>query len=193
MRQGRLDHLLGMIYLLTRPVAEGRAEPVRHGRRMIDDYRLWGSRTWRHMAFHPFDEGEEIWHGSSPATRNASLSEGRALAVVVGDVHETPHRTRDNTDFPPPLRTRKARLRLACPALARRNGAPHGRNAGGESDPPDFAAGAPRGRARVEARVETRTAPLCPSCGEVALTTVIPGGKAIGRPVALTVDECCCV
>ena len=31
-----------------------------------------------------------------------------------------------------------------------------------------------------------------PSAG-VALTTVIPGGKASGRPVALTVDECCCV
>ena len=25
----------------------------------------------------------------------------------------------------------------------------------------------------------------------VALTTEIPGGKASGRPVALTVDECC--
>ena len=114
------------------------------------------------MAFHPFDEGEEIWHGSDPATHNASLSEGGALAVVVGDFPETPHRRRDNTDFPRLMRQREARLHLACPPLARRNGAPHERDAGGESDPTLFAAGAPRGRARVEARVETRTAPLCP-------------------------------
>ena len=46
------------------------------------------------------------------------------------------------------------------------------------------------GGARVEARVETRSAPFAPPCGEVALTTMIPGGKASGRPVAVTVDEC---
>ena len=130
------------------------------------------------MAFHPFDEGEEIWHGSDPATHNASLSEGGALAVVVGEFPETPQRTRDNTDFPPPLRTRKARLRLACLALARRNGAPHERDAGGESDPPVFAAGAPRGRARVEARVETRTAPFAPLAGR----SLSPQGSLAGRP-----------
>ena len=32
MRQGRLDHLPGMVRFLTRPVPEGRAETVRHGR-----------------------------------------------------------------------------------------------------------------------------------------------------------------
>ncbi len=32
MRQGRLDHLPGMVSLLTCPVPEGRAEPVRHRR-----------------------------------------------------------------------------------------------------------------------------------------------------------------
>ena len=37
--------------------------------------------------------------------------------------------------------------------------------------PPFFGAGAPRGRAKVAA--------LCPPCGEVALSTVILGGKAI--------------
>ncbi len=63
--------------------------------------------------------------------------------------------------------------------LARRNGAPHERGAGGESDPTLLTAGAPRGRAKVAARV----AALCPSCGEVALTTLIPGGKAI-EPLA---------
>ena len=114
------------------------------------------------MAFHPFDEGEEIWHGSDPATHNASLSEGGAFAVVVADFPETPHRTRDNTDFPRQMRKSEAKLRLACAPPARRNGAPHGRAAGGESDPPFLSADAPRGRARVEARVETRTAPLYP-------------------------------
>ncbi len=32
MRQGRLDHLPGMVCLLSRPVPEGRAESVRHRR-----------------------------------------------------------------------------------------------------------------------------------------------------------------
>ena len=48
-------------------------------------------------------------------THNASLSEGRALPVVVRDFPETPHQTRDDTDFPRPLRKSEARLRLACP------------------------------------------------------------------------------
>ena len=55
---------------------------------------------------------------------NASLSDGGALAVVVRDFSETPHGTRDNTDFPRPMRDREARRRLACPpspgATARR-------------------------------------------------------------------------
>ena len=68
------------------------------------------------------------------------------------------------------------------PPLARRNGAPHERGAGGESDPTLLTAGAARGRTKVAA--------LCPPCGEVALTTVIPGGKAIERPCAFMVDEC---
>ena len=69
-----------------------------------------------------------------------------------------------------------ALLRVAsCPPLAWRNGAPHERGAGGESDPHFFGAGAPRGRTKVAAKV----AALCPPCREVALSTVIPGGKAI--------------
>ena len=76
-------------------------------------------------------------------THNAFLSEGGALAFVVMEVPETPHQTRDDTDFPRRLRKGEARLRLACPPLARRNGAPHERGAGGESDPPHFGADAP--------------------------------------------------
>ena len=62
---------------------------------------------------------------------------------MVEDLPETAHQTRDNTDFPRPPRKSEARLRLACPPLARRNRAPHGRGAGGESDPPIFGADAP--------------------------------------------------
>ena len=46
------------------------------------------------------------------------------LAVVVGVFHETAHQTRDNTDFPRPLREGEARLRLACPPIARRTDEP---------------------------------------------------------------------
>ena len=66
---------------------------------------------------------------------NTFLSEGGALAVVVRGIPETPHWTRDDTDFPRPLRKSEARLRLACPPPVRRDGAPHERGAGGESDP----------------------------------------------------------
>ena len=95
------------------------------------------------------------------------------LAVVVGVFPETLHQTRDNTDFPRPLRKSEARLRLACPPLARRNGAPHERGAGGESDPPFLAAGAARGRVKGDRENDT----LFPPCGEVALTIVIPAGR----------------
>ena len=100
-----------------------------------------GGLTWRRSCYH-----------------NASLSQDRALAVVVRDFPETPHQTRDNTDSPRRLRKSEARLRLACRPLVRRNGAPHERGVGGESDPPFFAAGAARGRAKVAVPV----AALCP-------------------------------
>ena len=73
--------------------------------------------------FHDFD------------TQNVFLSEGGPLAVVVGDFHETTHRTRDNADFPRLMRTTEARLRLAYPPSPGGGGAPHERAAGGESDP----------------------------------------------------------
>ncbi len=59
--------------------------------------------------------------------------------------------------------------------LARRNGAPHEREESGESAPTLFHRWCGTGAAKVAAKV----AALCPPCGEVALTTVIPGGKAI--------------
>ena len=65
-------------------------------------------------------------------------------------------------------------------------GAPHEGGDGGESDPLVFGAGAPREEGKVARPLATF--PL-PSPG-VALTTVIPGGKAIEHLFALTVDEC---
>ena len=79
---------------------------------------------------------------------NAFLSEGEVLAVVVEDFPETVHQTRNNADFARPPRKSEARLRLACPPPARRGGAPHGRGAGGGSDPLIFGAGAPPGRGK---------------------------------------------
>ena len=79
---------------------------------------------------------------------------------MVQDFHETAHRKRDNTDFSRPLRESGARLRLAGPPPARRNGAPHGRGAGGESDPRFFGAGAPPGRVKVDRGPDTFTLPL---------------------------------
>ena len=87
--------------------------------------------------------GNLAWKRSCDAQR-LSLRE-RSPRRCGGDFPETPHRTRDNTDFPRQMRKREAKLRLACAPPARRNGAPHGREDGGESDPPLFAAGAPRG------------------------------------------------
>ena len=79
------------------------------------------------------------------STTTTLFSEGGALAVVVRDFSETPHGTRDNTDFPCPMRKSEARRRLACPPLARRDGAPHERGAGGGSDPPFLTARAAPG------------------------------------------------
>ena len=49
--------------------------------------------------------------------RNASLSEGGALAVMVWTFpkHRMERGTRNHTDFPHPMRQSNARLRLACP------------------------------------------------------------------------------
>ena len=74
------------------------------------------------------------------------------------------------------------------PPVARRNGAPHGRGAGGESDPTFFGAGTPPGRVKVDRPLATFS---LLSAG-VALTTVIPGGKAVesaSKPTRTTADH----
>ena len=61
--------------------------------------------------------------------------------------------------FPASAAKRRSEAAPRVSPLARRNGVPHERGAGGESDPPFFAAGAARGRSKVAAKVAT----LCPS------------------------------
>ena len=69
---------------------------------------------------------------------NASLSEGGGLPVVVPGFSETPHGPRGSTDFPHPMRQSVARLPLACPHLARRDGAPHERGTPGGCTQPNI-------------------------------------------------------
>ena len=88
---------------------------------------------------------------------DASLREGGVLAVMVRVIPETPHWTRDITDFPRALRKSEARLRLACPPPARRGGVAQGRGAGGGSDPAVFAADAPREGVRPDRLPDTLT------------------------------------
>ena len=93
--------------------------PASDGRERIDDFRLAGSRTWRRRGGHLTIGGwrTEVVHQVAHAFdhRNAFLSEGEALAVVVQAVPGNTHQTRDNTDFPRRLRESGSRLRLARP------------------------------------------------------------------------------
>ena len=82
---------------------------------MIDDCRLWGSRRCRRGGVRLTNVGSDTWAGHDFNYHNASLSEGGFPAIVVGDFSETQHWTRDNTDFPHPLRKSEAKLCLACP------------------------------------------------------------------------------
>ena len=170
--QDTVDCHGGFDVVMEEVVQREQENPASNARKMIDDFRLAGSRPWRRRGGPPAKKGgpTEVAHFS--ATHNATLSEGGVLAVVVRDFPETPHQTRDNTAFPPPMRQGEARLRFGCPLLARRGGAPYGRDAGGESDP--FLA---LMRHREGAGGPMGGPPAPPRRGEVALTTVIPTGR----------------
>ena len=140
------------------------------GAGMIDDSRLRGSSSWRRRGWAIYTRGVAHLNGPlfrppqrlslrgrSPRRRGSGLS--RNAASDAGQ-----------HGFPIRLWKSEGRLRLAGPPHARRNGAPYGRGAGGESDPHLLAAGAARGRAKGDRGRDT----LCSPCGEVALTTVIP-------------------
>ena len=115
-----------------------REDPAPNGRERIDDFRLAGSRRWRRRGVRLTNVGPDTRAGHEFNDHNASLSEGEALAVVVERFSETPHRKRDNTDFPRPLRPSEARLRLACPPPAGCGGAPHGEGCWWWERPPAF-------------------------------------------------------
>ncbi len=130
-------------------------DPASNGRERIDDFRLAGSRTWRRRGVRLTNVGPDTLAGHEFNDHNASLSEGEALAVVVERFSETPHRKRDNTDFPRPLRPSEARLRLGWPPPAGCGDVAQERGAGGGSDPGLFAADAPREGARPDRPPDT--------------------------------------
>ncbi len=80
--------------------------PASNGREMIDDFRLRGSRTCRHMGGRLTNGGwrTEVAHVVARPFNNANapLSEGEALAVVVQVVPGNPHWTGVGTDSPSP-------------------------------------------------------------------------------------------
>ena len=78
--------------------------PASKGREMIDDFRLWGSRTWRRMGGHLTRVGWRTQVVHDLDNYNSALSEGAALAVVVEAVPGNPHWTWVGTDSPNPLR-----------------------------------------------------------------------------------------
>ena len=114
---------------------------------------------------------------------NASLSEGGALAAVVGALPGKPYGTRVGPDSPSRLRPPwRGGARRVPPRPARRTG---GGGSGG-SDPPIFGAGAPPGRSKWATLKPT----IYPPLRGVAPSTVIPGGKANEHLFALTMDAC---
>ena len=94
---------------------------------MIDGFRLWGSTRCRQMGV-PLLEGGNIKGGNDFDPQIALLSEGRALAVVVGDSHETPNQKGNIRGFPRLMQPSQAGILLARLPLP---GAPPRRTRGG--------------------------------------------------------------
>ena len=61
------------------------------GAGLIDDFHLWGSLWWRRMGEYSTEIRLFTWMVRTFDNYYASLSEGGALAVVVGDLPETLH------------------------------------------------------------------------------------------------------
>ena len=146
---GTVERHGGFDAVMEKVVQWEQETPASNGRERIDEFHLRGSGTWRRMGEYSTETRLFIRVVHALDNHNASLSEGGALAVVVEEFPETPHQTRDKTDFPRLMRQAKRGLRLARPPLARRGGAPHERGVGGGSDPHVSAADAPRGRGRL--------------------------------------------
>jgi len=98
----------GLDVVMEKVVQWEQEDPASDAREWIDDFRLAGSRTWRRRGG-PFTRrgwATEVAHQVAHAFdhRNASLSEGKALAVLVQAVPGKPHWTRVGTDSPRRLR-----------------------------------------------------------------------------------------
>ena len=144
---------------------------MRHGRQMIDDFRLWGSMRWSRTNAPPKKPRWRTGVARDFNHPNAFLSEGGALAVVVesfpvasraieasvmgegegsgggdgGPGERSPGR---GSKGPEPLASPNVlhwvgwlpgTTRCAAgPAVPASHGAPHGKGAGGGSDPVPF-------------------------------------------------------
>ena len=165
----------GFDVVLEKVVQWEQETPASNGRERIDDFRLRGSRTWRRRGVHLTTRGwrTEVAHQVAHAFdhRNASLSEGAALAVVVQAVLGNPHWTRVGTDSPHRLRQpwRGGGWRVpASPGAPRREGEEVVRAI------PWFLALV---RHRAGGGGAHENSPHLPSPEGVALTTVIPAGR----------------
>ena len=97
----------------------------------------------------------------------------KPLTVVVRDLPERPHQTRNGKHFPGPLRESDARPGLACLPPARRGGAPHTRRCCGWGVP-DFGRCCATGQGQViHAFIHPFPLPL-----GVAPTNVTPAGRS---------------
>lgn len=136
LRQDCLNHLPGMVRLVTHPVPEGRAEPVRHGREMIDDFRRWGRSRRRGMDAPLRNEGWRVEVARELDNAKASLSEGEACAAVVG---ASPKRRngREINGCPASVAVQLCAAAPRTPPPCRSRYTHHTRgDAGGVSDPP---------------------------------------------------------
>ena len=178
----------GLGVVMERVVQWERETPASDARERIDDFSLAGSRTWRRRGVHLTKRGwhTEVAHQVAHAFdhRNASLSEGKALAVVVQAVPGNPHWTRVGTDCPRRLRQPWRGSGWRVPASS---GAPRLEGEEVVRATPWFSA-LVRHRAGGGGALENSH--HLPSPAGVALTTVIPGGKANERFFALTVGVC---
>ena len=137
---GGLD---GALRKISQPEQE---TPAFDGRRMIDDFRLWGSRTWRRMG------GTATAWRYSPSrftfsTARTPFSQRVEPSPLWSRLWKETRIGRGLTRIPQ-VRCGNAPCGAAprCPRLAQRVVAPHERGAGGESDPRFLTASAASGR-----------------------------------------------
>ena len=126
---------------------------------MIDDFRLWGSLRCRQMGV-PLSEGGVTLKGDmivTPTTPFPQRAEPSPLWWGTFAKRRTGRRTTRISG----VRYGKAKRGCASrvPILPGANGAPHGRDAGGESDPLVFGAGAPREEGKVDRPLATLSHP----------------------------------